>query len=302
MKPFQNNTKSGVLLAGGISILFGCLIFFIMLFLVGALGGCMGAAPANSDNPTKQVANPTSPVNLTPQPTAAPVLPEKRMVTIEHPKSLRVGDGDIIKMVIEVEEDGRITPTAEIAGHEVKISPIEIPNLYETHQIIAEARLDLAGIEVHPADSFTTAMLPGKPVVFYWSITAPNEGNFRGTLWLFLNLVPNDGGKPTRLTLLARRVDIEAVSFLGLGGSSARWIGMGGSALSFVFSIPFLETVISRIWKRFRHTANRSGFPNRISASMGNADSQGDDWRQSGEPSQAEKEGDGSPPNHSPAG
>jgi hypothetical protein len=276
MKPFNKNPKQGVLLATGISILFGCLIFVLLLLLTAPLGGCAGAspimmmteveptgsAPLATKGPSSQATQaprPTAPVVRTPLPTAAPALPEKRLVSVEYPKTLRPGDGDIIKLSIELDDRGLVTPTAEIAGHQLKSSSVEIPNLYETHQIIAEARLDLAGIEVHPEESFTTAMLPGKPVVFYWSITAPDSGVFRGTLWLYLNLIPNNGEKPIRLTLLAQRIDVEATSLLGMSGSSARWIGAGGSALSFVFGIPFLETVISRTWKRLRRVRLSSG-------------------------------------------
>ena len=82
--------------------------------------------------------------------TAQPAMPERRYLTLEFPPKIRAGDSDIVRLTLEVDDKGNIVPTAEIEGNVVKGQVIEIPNLYETHHVIAEARFDIAGVEVRP--------------------------------------------------------------------------------------------------------------------------------------------------------
>ena len=77
-------------------------------------------------------------------PTAQPAIPERRRLTLEFPPQIRAGDSDRVRLTLEVDDLGNLTPTAEFAGNVVKGEVIEIPNLYESHQVIAEARFDIA--------------------------------------------------------------------------------------------------------------------------------------------------------------
>jgi hypothetical protein len=94
-------------------------------------------------------------------------------------------------------------------------------------------------------------MLRGQPLTFYWSIRPQDIGILRGTLWIFLVMVPKDGGADQRQPLLALPVDIEAISVLGVPANVARWIGVIGASLSAVLGFPFLEKILQVIWKVF---------------------------------------------------
>jgi hypothetical protein len=192
-----------------------------------------------------------------PLPTALPQLApaqltERRLAVLEWPAIMRVGDGDTLRLTLELDAQGQLTPVAEVEGHAVEGQSIEIPNLYDTHNLVAEARLDLAGMQISPQGSLSEPMRPGRKLVFEWSIRAPEVGQYRGTLWLYLNLVAKDGGETERQTLLAPRVEIEARTILGLPAKTVRMGGMVGSGLSVVMGLPFLEKLLEAFWRRLR--------------------------------------------------
>jgi hypothetical protein len=77
-------------------------------------------------------------------------------------------------------------------------------------------------------------------------------GAYRGTLWLFVEFVPKEGGAPFRRALAAQELKIRATTLLGLSGASARFFGSAGSLLSSVLGFPFLEDVVRWVLGRVR--------------------------------------------------
>ncbi len=215
-------------------------------------------APAPSDTPPAGEA--TQPI-ATRRPTEVMLLPtqfspaslqERRLAVLEWPASIHVGDSDVLTLTLLVDQVGRITPTAQIGGHQVTGAAVFIPDLYDTYNLVAAARLDLAGVQVAPQGMVSQPMRPGQNIFFSWSISPSQLGQYRGTLWLYLNLVPKNGGNADQLTLLAPEIQIESVSVLGLPGPVARWSGVAGTSLSFVFGFPFIESLLKKLWKWMR--------------------------------------------------
>jgi hypothetical protein len=215
-------------------------------------------APAPSDTPETGAG--TTPV-ATPRPTSVLLLPtqfspatlqERRLAVLEWPSSIHVGDSDVLTLTLLVDQAGRLTPTAQIGSHKVTGAAIFIPDLYDTYNLVAAARLDLAGVQVSPQGMVSQPMRPGQNIFFSWSISPNQLGQYRGTLWLYLNLVPKNGGDADQLTLLAPQIQIESVSVLGLPGPVARWSGVAGTGLSFVFGFPFIELLLKKLWKWMR--------------------------------------------------
>ena len=194
------------------------------------------------------------PATAIPVATGIPAIQEPRLLTLEWPARLRVGDSDTIRLTLEVDESGEITPTAIIAGHEIQGQKISIPDLYDTHNVMVEARLDLAGLVYTPTGEVIEPMQPGQPVVFFWSVQPPQAGQYRGTLWLHLHFVPIlPSAQEARLTLSAQRVEIEAVDFLGLSGTAARVTGWIGAALGSILSLDKLTDFVLGLVKRLRN-------------------------------------------------
>ena len=182
--------------------------------------------------------------------TALPRIVEERRLTLEFPSEIRTGDSDNIRLSLEVDEFGNLTPTAIVDGNAVTGETVEIPNLYETHFIIAEARFDMAGVEMIPSDTVREPLLPGEKVTFFWSVRPTEVGTYRGTVWLYLRFMPKDGGDSLTRTLSAQFVEIEATTFMGLDAPTARWLGAIGAFFSSVFGLPFFEEIVKWLWSK----------------------------------------------------
>ncbi len=184
--------------------------------------------------------------------TAVPAIPEQRLLTLEYPPNIRAGDSRVVRLILDVDEKGNITPTAIVDGDEIIGETVQIPNLYDTHTVIAESRLDLAGVEVLPADLISEPLLPGEKVQFYWSVRPENAGNYRGTVWLYLRFIPKDGGTETRRTLSAQVIEINATTLFGLKAAPARTMGAVGSFIGAVLGFPFIDDILKYFWKKIK--------------------------------------------------
>jgi hypothetical protein len=194
----------------------------------------------------------TSAIQVTEEvPPPAPAIVETRRLTLEYPPKMRAGvESEIVILTLEVDDLGNITPTAQFEGNFVSGDVIEIPNIYETHNVTVEARLDLAGVEVSPPGETFEPLLPGKSAKFYWSVRPQNAGTYRGTVWLHLNFVSKSTGEESRIAVSAQVVEIEAVDFFGLSVNVARTSGVVGSIVAGVVGFPFLEEIVKFFFKK----------------------------------------------------
>jgi hypothetical protein len=231
----------------GVIVLCGCaVVFFLTSRVLPQTGAArppdnvQATAPLPSELPTAESSDVT----------AQPALPEQRRLTIEFPPRMRAGDSDLVRLTLEVDDLGNVTPTAQIEGNVVTGQVIKIPNLYETHNVIAETRFDIAGMEVRPAELVSEPLSPGSSVTFFWSVRPQEVGVYRGTIWFYLRFVDKTNGEESRKTASAQILEIEAVNFFGLSGNFARTMGVVGSVVGTVIGFPFLEDVLKFILKR----------------------------------------------------
>jgi hypothetical protein len=218
----------------------------VMLLAILACGGAASAPEAGAPAAEEPLATAPLPVvNPTAVAvTARPALPERRFLALEFPPKIRAGDSDIIRLTLEVDDQGNIVPTAETEGNVVTGEVIEIPNLYETHHVIAEARFDIAGVEVRPAEIISEPISEGQTAVFYWSVRPQEVGVYRGTIWLYMRFVDKSSGEESQKTVSAQSVEIEATNFLGLPANVARSTGVVGSVLGTILGLPFFEDIV----------------------------------------------------------
>lgn len=189
------------------------------------------------------------------QPTSLPAQPairESRRLTLEFPPVMRAGDATRIRLQLEVDDQGNLTPTAVVEGNVVTGEVVEIPDLYETHNVMAEARLDMAGMEVSPPGAISEPLQPGLPVTFYWSVRPDAPGLYQGTAWLHLRFTPKTGGEESRIPISVQFLEIKAQSLWGLSGGAARGLGTVGSAIGAVLGFPFVDDILKWIWRRRR--------------------------------------------------
>jgi hypothetical protein len=176
-----------------------------------------------------------------------------RRLTLEYPPKMKAGvESDVIRLTLEVDEQGNINPTAQVEGNVITGETIQIPNLYETHMVTAEARIDMAGMDVQPAGAIYEPMTPGQTVKFFWSIRPQETGLYRGTVWLHLVFVDRISGEESRMAVSAQIVEIEAVDFFGFSVNVARTSGVVGSVIGGIVGFPFLEDIVKFLFKRRR--------------------------------------------------
>jgi hypothetical protein len=201
---------------------------------------------ASGTLPAPLLPSPSAPAG----PTAVPLFPEQRLIAFEWPRGIRVGDSDVVQLRLEPDETGMLTPTAYFADHEVQAEPVTIENLYDTHIIRAEARLDILGLEMTPTGTTDRRLLPGEPVEFSWTLRPESPGTFRGTVWLWVRYLPQDGGEPLEKMLFSRPLEIEGQNLLGLGGQAARLLGLIGTGITSLFGLDDIMTWVRRLRKR----------------------------------------------------
>ena len=226
-------------------------VFALLLTMQLACGASSSAPLAPAAAVATRVAEPTQAqvVEL------SPAVPEMRMLTLEYPPSIRAGDSDVVRLTLEVDDQGNLTPTVSVAGNVTQGQVVVIPNVYETHNVLAEARLDLAGADVRPSDTISETLLPGQKVTFYWSIKPEDIGNYKGTVWFYLHFVPKAGGLESRQALSAQTIEINSTALFGIKAGVARWLGLAGTFIGSILGFPFLEQVLKWVWRRVRGRA-----------------------------------------------
>lgn len=205
---------------------------------------------------------PFTPLPLTPitpiftpvaEPGPAPALPEFRRLTLEYPSSIKAGaESDVLRLTLEVDTLGNITPTAEIGGNVVEGEVIEIPNLYATHNVTAEAYYEVVGLEIKPSGSTFQPLKQGQSVTFYWSIGTQTVGRYRGTVWLHLNFEDRSSGEKSRVAVSAQIVEIEAVDFFGFSTNFVRTSGVVGSVVGSIMGFPFFKDIFRYLLDKVR--------------------------------------------------
>jgi hypothetical protein len=182
-------------------------------------------------------------------PTAVPAIREARRLNLEWPAAIRAGDADVVKLTLEVDQEGGFQATAEFSGHDTRSEIVEIPDLYDTHRVFAEARLEMAGVEVAPNDLSSQPLERGEKVTFYWSVRPAEVGDYRGVIWFYLRFVPLDGSPETQGPVTIQPIEIRAVDLLGLSGAPARILGGAGALIGSVFG---LDNVLPWLWKKIK--------------------------------------------------
>lgn len=194
-----------------------------------------------------------APVALDGEGEAPATLGERRLVSVDAPQWIWVGEVDHVRLALEVDEEGRIATALGDESRSLALEAPEAPGLYDAYHLVAEARLDLPSMDVRPQGGISEAMQPGRPVRFSWSLSPARAGVYRGTLWVYLNLAPKGGGEVERQALLALPVEIRGRSAIfGLPVRALRWAGAAGVAFGLVAGFPLLQNILAFFWKRLQ--------------------------------------------------
>jgi len=153
-----------------------------------------------------------------------PSLAGKRQVRLEWPSSMRIGDEGKILLDFEYLEEGSSTSVLEAGFYD----------MYDSYNIMAESKLEAAGIKIEPANPTRVSILPGQSVHLEWLINSEQAGTYRGKVWLSLRFLPLDGKTPVQVPVYINEVELKVTSLMGLSVSMARFVGGVGVLLSLV--------------------------------------------------------------------
>jgi hypothetical protein len=180
-------------------------------------------APAATEAPAAEVTEapqPTQPV-ATPIPTI-----EKRVIELEWPARLRLGESDVLRLALVPSEDG-YTARAEFEEHPLATQDIQIkhPSGYTLYGI---ARLHGVGFEIAPSGDQRRLVPPGEAVTWRWSLAARQAGQQRISVELDLRWEPDPAspGPVGESLAFGRSLEVEVVSFMGLTRFQALGLGM----------------------------------------------------------------------------
>jgi hypothetical protein len=149
------------------------------------------------------------------------ILHEQRQVVITFPEFIRLGDSQKIRMIFTPHSN---TGTAEAP---LPSTTSNLPDIFQTNHLVAEARLDLPGFLVSPYTEVSSPIATGQSLVFNWEVKPKEQGIYSGNLWFYVNIVPIDGTEKERATLFAFPIKIKCSPFLGLSTPIIRWSAGG---------------------------------------------------------------------------
>ena len=163
-------------------------------------------------------------------PTTVPPTPviEQRMVELEWPPRLRLGDSDFVRLTLIPQVDG-YTVTTEFPDHTTVTETIEVQH-ESGYQLAAAARLDGVAFEISPADEQEYSLTPGQPVTWRWSLQPRHAGQQRLSVTLQLRWIPlaDSDSFSRQAVAFSRSLDVRVVSFFGLTRGQAMTGGLLG--------------------------------------------------------------------------
>jgi hypothetical protein len=219
------------------SILFGLALTALVVAACGP--AATFPAPTSAPPPTfTQAPQPTqaAPTSPAPSPTPAPTqigptptaIVEGRVVELEWPPQMRLGDSDVVRLSLIPSKDG-YTVTTEFPEHTAVTSTVSVarPGGYD---LSAVGRLEGVGFTISPASEQVYSLPPGETVTWRWTLTPDAPGQHRLAVSLVLRWTPMPGtsGFMHDSQVYSKGLDVRVTSFLGLTKGQAMATGFIG--------------------------------------------------------------------------
>lgn len=171
---------------------------------------------------------------------------EERQVRLEWPNSMRIGDSGEIRLTFEPG-----------GGDSIDGSPgTKFSNVYSQYNLMAEGRVEAAGVRVVPANPIRESLPDGQTIRYMWKITAEKTGVYAGTVWLSLRFLPLDGKEPIQSPIFITTINLRETSLWGISGPAARLLG----GLGLLLGTGLYFDVMINLWRKLmkKNTINSS--------------------------------------------
>lgn len=176
---------------------------------------------------------PEAPAPTVPVVTAEPVeVIEGRLVEMEWPDRLRLGDSDVIRLALVPTKEGYVA-RAEFPDHALQTREVPVPRP-DGYTLYAIARLDGVGFDIAPSGDQERFLPAGEEVAWRWTLSPRKPGQQRLSVQLRLRWVPAAGaaGSVRESQIYARGLDVRVSSFLGMSPAQAASTGLASLLLS----------------------------------------------------------------------
>jgi len=212
------------------------------------------ATPYPTSYPTPAVSPSPTQGERTSVPTALE-LREERVLEVEWPPHMRLGDSDTLRLSLLPSQEGYVLST-EFEEHTAQNSAVTVARL-AGYSLWASARVDAAGFLLSPEGEQVRDLPAGSPVTWRWTLTPRSAGRQRISLVLLLRWIPLDAqtGPVREREVYSRSLTVEVTSFLGLTVRQAAVAGFAGLGLGGAFSIPLAIFLLRPKGKRVRSAA-----------------------------------------------
>ena len=169
-------------------------------------------------------------------------IPGYGRVTLEWDSHKPIGDISIIKLSFDLDEKNDRSGVSQpsIKARFSNSSQYVVVNQVEVNEEaakLAEARLELAGVDLKPLGIVGQPFRPGGEVVFYWNVNSLVEGDFQGSAWLYVVDKSAPKNLRSRDPVAIQPIDLHWRDLFGLSGTAARYVGIFGLLAGFLFFI-----------------------------------------------------------------
>ncbi len=210
------------------------------------------AGAAETEPPTAEPF--VTPTSVSELPTAIPTteivsptaIAEARLVEVEWPATLRLGESDLVRLSLAPTKDGYVV-TAEFQEHRVATQTVPVPRP-GGYDLSALARLDGVGFDLSPTGEQAQGLPLNEPVTWRWTLTPRAAGQQRLSLTLKLRWTPSAGraGAPHERMIYSKGLSVQVESFWGLTRGQAMGMGLLGLMVGGSLSLPLAVSLVLR--------------------------------------------------------
>lgn len=184
---------------------------------------------------------PTQSIATTPQLPlpATQVIIEPRVVEVEYPPYMRLGDSEMIRLSLVPSAEG-YTLTLDAPNNEAITRAVNIKRPLNT-EVSAEARLSGVGFEIAEHNPQAVALPAAEGVTWRWTVSPRETGQHKLSISVDLMWAPLGSTAPSkRSQLFSKGFDIQVQSLLGLTSTQSNMLGAAGLALGTGLSLAAL--------------------------------------------------------------
>ena len=156
---------------------------------------------------------------------------ETRIVELEWPPEMRLGESDLVRIALIPSYDG-YSVTVEFEGNQTITKPVQVERP-ENYDLFAIGQLVGAGFTIKEEANAKKLLPPGQAIDWRWSIQPNQAGQQRLALTLKLRWEPSAGAAslPKEADLFSKGLNVNVASVLGMSMGQATSTGLMGTLI-----------------------------------------------------------------------